>query len=182
MAITPFRRQKLERMFALLDLDRDGVIDETDFLRRVDAFARLRAWDRDSAIYLRNAVIATDEWENLRQGADSDDDGKVTRDEFLGYAERFLEDRDAVRAYARGDVQLLFDAMDRDVDSRLAVDEYREYLEVCRADPIGAERFFAHADLDRDGRITRAEFAHAFEEFYLSDDPSSVGNHLFGQI
>ena len=182
MPLTPLRRRKLSRMFAVLDLDGDGFVGRADFLRRVEAFARLRGWGADAPEYLRNRNASLEEWQGLCQGADVDDDGRVSRDEFLAYADTFLADRDAVRAYARGDVQLLFDAMDTDGDGVISTDEYRAYLEVCGVETDAADAFFLHAALDRDGRITRTEMSHAMEEFLVSDDPRAGGNFLFGDL
>lgn len=182
MPLTPFQKRKLEKMFAMLDLNRDGRVEAGDFARRVEAVARMRGWADDSPEYRRNRDFAMDEWENLRESAEVDEAGAVTLPAFLRYAEIFLGDRDGVRAYARGDVQLLFDAMDTDADGRISADEYRAYLEVCGLDAAGADSFFAHADLDADGRITRAEMTHAVEEFLVSEDPAAGGNFLFGPI
>ena len=182
MPLTPFQKRKLSRIFAVLDLNQDGLVDRADYVRRVDAVARLCQWPDDSPEYRRNLDFALEEWRSLCESADRDEDGEVTREEFLRYGETFLDDRGAVRAYARGDVQLLFDAMDLDGDGKIVLDEYRTYLEVSGVDASGAEVFFAHADLDEDGRITRAEMAHAVEEFLLSENPEAGGNYLFGPL
>jgi Ca2+-binding EF-hand superfamily protein len=180
--LSGLQQQKLSHMFALLDLDGDGRLEQRDYVGRVEALARLRGWSRDSAVYQRNLGHALEEWENLCESADTNQDGRVTLDEFLRFGATYLDDRDAVRSWARGDVQLLFDAIDTDSDGRISIDEYRVYLEVYGADASAAETFFAHADLDEDGRITRAEMAHAFEEFFLSSDPAAAGNLLFGPL
>lgn len=182
MPLTPFQKRKLEKMFAMFDLNRDGRVEERDFAHRVEAVARARGWDPESAEYRRNRSFALDEWENLRENAEVVDGGGVTLDAFLRWGEIFLGDREGVRAYARGDVQLLFDAMDTDGDERISADEYRTYLEVCGLDAAAADSFFAHADLDEDGRITRSEMTHAVEEFLLSEDPAAGGNFLLGPI
>ena len=182
MPLTPFQQRKLGRMFSVLDVNGDGRIERADFVRRVEAFARLRGWAEGSPQHERNFGFAQEEWENLAGSADVDEDGGVTREEFLRWADVFLSDRDGVAAYARGDVQLLFDAMDGDGDGKITVDEYRTYLEVCGADASGADAFFAHADLNEDGRITRAEMTHAMEEFLLSQNPEAGGNFLFGPV
>jgi len=182
MTVSGLLAHKFKRMFRVLDLNRDGVVDRRDLVARVDAFARLRGWAADSDAYRRNLEVALDEWQNLRESVDLDEDGGVTEAEFLGYAEIYLTDRESVRAYARGDAQLLMDAMDTDGDGRITEAEYREYLRVCGEDPSGAAVFFAHADLDEDGHLTRAERIHAVEEFLLSEDPAAGGNYLFGKL
>ena len=182
MPLTTFQRRKLATMFAALDLDHDGAIELTDYTRRVGAIAHVKGWLPDSPLYARNFAFALAEWGNLAESADTNQDGRVTLEEFLRYGENFLDDRDAVRAYARGDVQLIFDAMDVDGDGRLTVAEYRAYLRACGADDAIADAFFAHADLDEDGRVTRDELSHAVQEFLLSENPDAAGNYLFGPI
>lgn len=182
MSLTPLQQRKFSRMFHFLDVNRDGRVDRADFVARVEALARLCGWAEDSPQYRRNHDFALDEWDNLRRSADADADGGVSEPEFLRYADVFLTDREAVRAYARGDAQLLFDAMDTDADGMVTATEYGRYLEVCGADRSAATEFFRYADLDEDGRITRAEMAHAMEEFLTSTDAGAAGNYLFGPL
>src|SRR5690606_29069438 len=182
MPLTPFQKHKIRRLFAVLDVNRDGRVDRNDYIRRVQALARLSGWTEGSPEYERNLHSVLQEWESVRDSADLDEDGAVTADEYLRYADIFLDDRDAVRAYARGDVQLLFDAMDRDGDGRITLDEYRAYLQACGVDASAADVFFAYADLDEDGEMTRGEVSHAVEEFLISEDRSAAGNFMFGPL
>jgi Ca2+-binding EF-hand superfamily protein len=182
MPLTRFQKQKLATMFAALDVDHDGTIQLSDYTRRVEAVARMKGWLRDSEQYARNYGFALAEWGNLSESADRDGDGRVTLQEFLRYGDIFLDDRDAVRSYAHGDVQLLFDAMDTERDGRITEAEYRAYLEVCGVDRSAADAFFHYADLNEDGYITRAEMSHAVEEFLLSENPDAAGNFLFGPL
>ena len=180
--MTPFQRRKLGRLFDAMDVNGDGHVGRPDFVHRVNALARMRGWHTTSPAYERNLRNALSEWQSVRESADVDENGRVSRDEFLHYADAFLSDREAIRAYARGDVQLMFEAMDADGDDRITVDEYRTYLKVCGLDASGADAFFAHADLDEDGRVTRDEMTHAVEEYLVSDDPAAGGNFLFGPL
>lgn len=182
MPLTPFQKQKIRRLFTVLDVNRDGRVDRSDFLHRVESLARLRGWSEVSPEYVRNRHYVLEEWEAVRDSADLDDSGAVALDEYLRYAEIFLDDPEAVQAYARGDVQLLFDAMDTDGDDAITLDEYRAYLAACGVDESAAEVFFEHADRDRDGAITRDEMARAVEEFLTSEDPEAAGNFMFGPL
>ena len=182
MSLTPFQKRKLARMFAALDVDGDGFLQRSDYTRRVEAVARLKQWTPESPEYARNLRVALQDWDGLRESADADDDERVSFDEFMRYADIFLDDRDAVRSYSRGDTQLLFDAMDADADGKISLEEYRTYLQVCGIDESAAEDFFTYADLDESGRITRDEMGHAMEEFLLSENPRAAGNFLFGRL
>jgi Ca2+-binding EF-hand superfamily protein len=182
VSLTPFQQRKFGRMFRVLDVNSDGIVDRQDFVERVERLARLCNWAPDSPQYQRNLQFALQEWENLRETAEIEGDGGITRDEFLRIAEVFYCDRQAVRAYARGDARLLFDAMDTDGDGKVTVREYGRYLEVCGLDASAADVFFHHADLNEDGSITSAEMTHAIEEFLLSEDASVGGSYLFGPL
>ncbi len=182
MPLSDFQKRKLARMIAVLDADGDGYVEIWDYTRRVEAVARHYGWHKDGPEYARNRRFAMLSWDALAESADADGDGRVSREEFLRWADAFLDDREAVRAYARGDIQLLFDAMDTDGDGRISEEEYRTYLEICGVDTSCAREFFAYADLDENGRIGRDEMSHAFEEFLLSTNPKAAGNYLFGPL
>ncbi len=182
MALTAFQKKKLGRMFDVLDANRDGFVESADYTRRVEAVARIERWTEDAPEYDRNLRFAQLSWDALAENADADGDGRVSRAEFMHWAEIFLDDRDAVRAYARGDVQLLFDTVDTDGDGRITETEYRRFLEICGVPTSAAHAFFAYADLDENGRIGRDEMSHAFEEFLLSTNPEAAGNFLFGPL
>src|SRR5690606_12717973 len=132
MPLTPFQKHKIRRLFSVLDVNRDGRVDRNDYVRRVQALAKLSGWAEGSPEYERNLHYVLQEWESVRDSADLNDSGAVTVDEFLRYADIYLDDPDAVSAYARADVQLLFDAMDTDADNAITVNECRAYLKACR--------------------------------------------------
>ncbi len=182
MALSAFQNKKLARMFQVLDADGDGYVESSDYTRRVEAVARIEGWAEDASEYDRNLRFAQLSWDALAESADADGDGRVSRREFMRWAEIFLDDRDAVRAYARGDVQLLFDTVDTDGDGRITEGEYRRFLEICGVDTSAAHAFFTYADLDENGRIGRDEMSHAFEEFLLSSNTAAAGNYLFGPL
>jgi Ca2+-binding EF-hand superfamily protein len=180
--LTLFQERKLARMFEVMDVNGDGLIDRSDFTARVAAVARLSCWGDHSPEYIHNLDASLKEWRALCETVDTDQDGSITIAEFLSWGNIFLDDRAAVRAWARGDVQLLFDAVDTDGDERITIEEYRTYLTVCGVDGSAADAFFAHADLNEDGRVTRSEMSHAVEEFFVSENPKAGGNFLFGPL
>jgi Ca2+-binding EF-hand superfamily protein len=44
------------------------------------------------------------------------------------------------------------------------------------------EHAFAALDLDGDGVLSREELLRAARDYYTSDDPSAIGNLLFGRL
>jgi Ca2+-binding EF-hand superfamily protein len=182
MPLTEFQQLKLCKMFEVFDLNGDGKLKEEDFVRRSRAFARERGWTEESPEYREQMDFSLADWRNLQQAADTDDDGCVTRDEFLGYAALMLADPEALEQYAYHDAALIFKAMDADGDGRITIDEYRRYLRIYEVDDSAAHYFFEWMDTDRDGCITRDEIMRALSEFLLSEDLEAPGNFLFGPL
>lgn len=87
----------------------------------------------------RGAPTGADAERDMFDVLDLDEDGALTKLEFQKF-------RDGYCARPDPTGQLLFSLLDRDGDGRLKPSEFRQ--------------FFASADLDGDGYITRSKFAH----------------------
>jgi Ca2+-binding EF-hand superfamily protein len=180
--MSDFQRIKLARMFDVLDLNGDGYLEEEDFTRRAHQFAEERGWSWDSRDYREQLDFTRGDWHHLQQSTDADRDGRVTRDEFLGFADAMLADPDALEQYAYADADLIFRAMDSDDDGRITADEYRMYLRVYHIDGAHARPLFERLDTDGDGFVTRDEILLALKDYLFSDDYEAPGNFLFGPI
>lgn len=182
MAMSDLQRKKMTRLFEVMDVNGDGFLEEADYTRRADVFADQRGWAHDSAHYREHLDFNREDWRALREFADRDGDGRVTRDEFLAFAEDLLADLQAVEAYAYTDALLLFKAMDADDDGRITAEEYARYLQIYGLDASLAEDFFRRADLDHDGYITHWELVEAMRDFLLAPHPEAAGNYLYGPL
>lgn len=182
MALSDFQRFKLNRMFEVYDVDGDGCIEEEDFTRRAHLFAEERGWADDSAEFREHFAFTLADWQNLRGATDADGDGRVTRAEFLAFAEAMLGDAAALEQYAYQDADLIFRAMDADADDRITANEYKMFLRVYHIDPDHANYFFARLDRDSDGFVSREEIRQALQEYLFSDDLEAPGNYLYGPL
>ena len=182
MPMSDFQRMKLARMFDVYDLNGDGFLEEEDFTRRAHQFAEERGWSNDSHDYREQLEFTRADWQNLREATDADRDGRVTRDEWLSFAEYMLADPDALDQYAYGDADMIFRAMDSDHDGKITADEYRMYLRVYHIDGVHARPLFERLDTDGDGFVTRDEILQALREYLFSDDFEAPGNFLYGPI
>ena len=182
MPLSDFQRTKLARLFDVYDLNGDGLLEESDFTRRAHQFARERGWTEESSDFRELLDYTREDWVNLQLNTDADGDGAVTRDEFIGFADRRLTGEDAVDDYAYADAYLIFRAMDADHDGKITADEWKMFL---RAHHIGcdsAHYFFQKIDNDEDGFVTRDEISRALKEFFFSNDIDAPGNCFYGRL
>jgi Ca2+-binding EF-hand superfamily protein len=123
--LTQFQQRKLARMFDLYDANQDGYIDAADYARVGEGFATATGCAPGSADYeqLRAAYLGF--WEQLRQAADADQDGKVTREEFVASYETLLAMRETIAGVSQAILQLT----DRDGDGFIDPDELLQNVE-----------------------------------------------------
>ena len=125
--LTKEQLSSYNRVFAFMDLDRDGRHSKVEFIDRgryLTPFARrgiFNAADADQdgfvtrAEYLLNRII-TDEAKSILQAMDDNDDGIIQRDEFLRCTFPTVEDPELARS--------AFKALDTNRDGELTTPEY----------------------------------------------------------
>ena len=166
--------------FARLDRNHDGVVTRDEFANPLpynSAEARFGEMDVDNKGYINR-----NEWrgESLSFDAvDRNGDNRITMDEYLsrgtayGYGtleSRFAQlDRNHNGWLSRGEWRgeaLSFDAVDRNGDNRITLDEYLNQNAGLNGNPSGygssdREARFARMDRNRDGVISRYEWSES---------------------
>jgi len=175
---TQFRQRKLARIFDLYDVNKDGYIDASDYARVGEGFGTATGSAPGSADNEKLRSTYLEFWEHLRQAADADHDGKVTREEFSAYHEALSAMRETVAGYARA----LLRMADRDGDGKISPAEYAALGQAYGLDAPAAAEAFGHLDRDGDGFIDTEELLQNVEEFFYGDDPNAPGNWLVGPL
>src|SRR5215469_15498544 len=118
--LSQFQERKLARMFDLYDVNKDGFIEAADYERVGEGFATGTGAAPGTPDYEQLRATYLGFWEHLRQAADADGDGKVTRAEFLASYETLL----AMRETIAGVSQAILKMTDRDGDGRISREEF----------------------------------------------------------
>jgi hypothetical protein len=178
------QQQKAAHYFDLIDADDNGLIEPADFQRRADRLAEvLRVTNETERDRLRRRMMLW--WEHLSSLADENDDGRITREEWRMYWERFkvavslgnnqrsLEKLERVARHT-------FRAIDRTDSGKVTEKEFSNWL---AAWDLGQhERVVRRLDRNDKGYLTENDLMEAIKEFYLSNDPDAPGNVLYGEL
>ncbi len=186
---TELQKQKLIHMFELLDVDGNGVLEYEDFRMVVDTMAAERGWNSANRRY--RSLVASNRrlWKMISRPIDIDDDGSITLIEWLAFHIRAFvsspqhenfkpEFSSALSATAK----FFCDMLDSDGDGKVSLEDYILFCGAYNVGPDEARQAFALFDRDGSGDITQEEVEAMVKEFYLSEDPESLGNRFFGSL
>lgn len=171
--------QKLSLRFDLLDRDRNGYVDQNDYVELADRVSA--EFDRPSsgreADNLRRSYLNM--WTELMDRLNREPDGRLSRTEFVEAFARIGDDDGggSFRRYLGSIVQSMMDVCGTD-----QVDEetFHRVSSGSGLSPERARAAFERIDTDHDGVLSREELLTACEEFHFSRDPDAPGNRLFG--
>ncbi|MGH8879545.1 MAG: EF-hand domain-containing protein, partial [Stackebrandtia sp.] len=120
-------------------------------------------------------------WNQLRQDFDTDNDGRVTLEEFVAAYKDGRGDPERYFAEQLGrTVKVVVDMVDTDHDGFISETEYLTLMKVA-TDRESAQAGFQALDTDGDGRISVAEFQVGVHQLMLSSDPTAAGTGMLGK-
>ncbi|KOX77232.1 Calexcitin-2 [Melipona quadrifasciata] len=138
-----------------------------------------RGWSADNpkAQSIRDTLLKM--WDNLRQGADTDQDGQVSRDEWFELWEEYAKNPSNASEWQQDYMSVTFQLFDASGDK--SIDE-NEYCNVCRYHGVAeAEAREAFKKLGVGQEITWDKFTNLWKQYFSSDEPTAAGNFIFGK-
>ncbi len=178
--LTDLQKRKISNLFAVHDLDRDGVLHQQDFDEYTRRVASTRDWKPGSPQYdeVRSRFMTF--WTGLAASADTSHDQRITITEWLDYWDKILAKRELYDSIPQPIADSMFHLLDQNGDGQITLDEYSTIYEAGGLDPKQAKEAFANLDLDHDGRLSIDEMMTLLGQFFRSNDAKSPGNWLFG--
>ena len=174
-------RTMLERRFAVIDTDGNGVWQRDDghlLTRRLcEAFGH----GEDSAAGRAMATAQQALFDAMLAYMDANDDQEISRDEFVAAVGPDLADRPGFDAAVGTTARTLIQVADTDGNGVLDAGEYTRLAAVYGARAEEAERAFGQLDQDRNGMLDVTELTLAISQFFASRDPRAPGNVAFGR-
>lgn len=184
LMLSDHQRRMRTKVFDLLDFDKDGFLEQSDFELIARNIADIRGWQGGSSEYGDIMAKYAAIWTVLYAPRDQNGDGKVSLDEYLAVAATDVGEVEEIQEHRGGIVaetaRSLFDILDLDSNGVIGLEEYRTILKVFGIDEDVADEVFPRLDLNGDGHISRTEFAQLVQEYFAGDDRQAPGNWLFG--
>ncbi|MFF8279830.1 EF-hand domain-containing protein [Streptomyces lateritius] len=155
-------------IFAMLDVDGDGVVSRQEYLTRPARAAAVSGRGGDDPL----VAAAHAAHERVYASMDADGDGRVTFEEYATWAgaESFEE-------VCRAALGSLFDLADTDADGALDRDEFTRLREALGNPADNAGAAFDALDTDSDGRVDREAYLASIRA-YVTGGASGMAEAL----
>jgi Ca2+-binding EF-hand superfamily protein len=181
--LTDFQRRKLSRMFEMYDVDKNGLVEQTDYEQIAKNLSSIYGLSAGSPERAQLHATHMAFWNSVRQLSSEQAQSRVTREEFVNGYGKLVGNKQSFLAQMGGLADAVIAISDRNGDGQLSVKEYADNLRgfdmaLSEQDAIEAAR---HLGIDGDGQLSRAEIMRLLEEFFYSEDPKAVGNGLLGK-
>lgn len=177
------QKEKVDLLFRQLDTNADGFIDFGD----VSALAHriLDGVGQSGDSGKGRELLRTFEkvWEQLARDMDADGDARVSPEEFAqGMSVSLLTSEGAYDRYFHPAVAAAYKVVDTDGDGTVSPAEFRALQRAFGTPVEQIDGIFEQFDSDGNGRLHAAEMTQHARDFYMSADPASPGNGLFGPL
>lgn len=171
--LSDIRQRKFTGVFSTLDSNGDGFLEASDFEAVYRTMVQQRGFQPGSAAYDRVQSTIMSQWQAIQTSADSDQDGRVTLNEYLQFIGALYQSPDGVTQFAGATSDQIITTFDSDGDGRLNLAEFRDFADGWRIPADRTEAIFRHLDKNDDGQVSRDEMMTLVSDFYFNDDPNT---------
>ena len=173
-------RTMLERRFAVVDTDGNGMWQPADYQLLTRRLCETFGRDPDSAAGRALAAAQEALFDIMLAHMDANGDCVISRDEFVAAVGPGIGHRAGFDTAVEAAVGSLIQVADTDGNGVLDAAEYARLAAVYGTHADAAERAFGRLDQDRNGVLDAAELRLAIRQFFASRDPDAPGNVAFG--
>jgi Ca2+-binding EF-hand superfamily protein len=172
----------LERRFAVIDTDGNGVWQRDDYQLLTRLLCETFGLAADSAAAHALASAQRTLFDMMLSHMDVNHDQEISRDEFVAGLSRAIKDRAGFEVAVGTAARTLIQVADQDGNGVLDAGEYARLAAVYGARVDEAEQAFGRLDQDHNGVLDAAELKLAISQFFASRDPGARGSVAFGRL
>lgn len=182
--MTDFQQRKLSYLFSLLDINRNGFLQLSDFSDIADRLLEKTGYELQSKQHRFVVEKCVGLFYRLLKDIKSGT-REVQLYHWLEFFEKSFANEDAdevLDSYVQLFFSFIFQMFDENNDGYISQKEYRDIFEIYNIDHMSIDAAFEAMDSYKDGRLSRYELKHAIETFFTSDDPTDSRNYIFGDF
>ncbi len=180
--LTAAEQAMLERRFAVIDTDGNGVWQRDDYQLLTRLLCETFGLAADSAAARALASAQRTLFDMMLSHMDVNHDQEISRDEFVAGLSRAIKDRAGFEVAVGTAARTLIQVADQDGNGVLDAGEYARLAAVYGARVDEAEQAFGRLDQDHNGVLDAAELKLAISQFFASRDPGARGSVAFGRL
>jgi Ca2+-binding EF-hand superfamily protein len=179
--LSEFQTTKLTYLFVLLDVEKNGVIRDEDFLVLNEKLQEVRDHE-DSKKETKNLSLPF--IRALLRDLNKSVFDEINHREFLDFFNGLLssDDDEMLDEYSQLLLGFIFGYFDENKDGFISKEEYEQLFHVFGMVDDESVEAFGILDRNNDERLSRYELANAIETFLTSDDPENPDNFIFGRF
>ena len=166
---TPFQREKLDRVWNIMDIDKDGKCTRDDFIE----------WGRRvaSASGIEFILDLEESYASVWESYFGDEKGK-SKDRWIDFMSSIADIPDVIEIGAKNALKM-FDAIGIDHDGLVNHAHFYHFVHALGVSKSDSEKAFKIIGADADGFLSSEEFALACSHYYFDKGPSKYQN-FFG--
>jgi Ca2+-binding EF-hand superfamily protein len=179
---TNIHHQKMEHLFRSFDHNGNGYLEKRDLESMADRVASGHPAGRDAAKRDQLKSSFQTFWQAISP-LDKDNDGRVSRDEFVNYFHQLAKDTKATPSQVVSAISnALFLSADSDGNGSISPEEFKT---ICKAYKVSDENikkaFDMHARTNK-SQLSRSEWDALVKEMFYSTDANSGGSLLLMSV
>jgi len=177
--LSELQTQKITRLFNVMDLDGNGVLEVDDYKIVCQNLGNIRGWNEDSSEYQAIYDAFMLDWENVKNMS-SEQNGQVTLEDWLKFHDYALQTKEVYDISVTAIADQILNLFDFNQDGKFQFEEFAAFHKAYQIDESLAKSIFPKLDTAGQGYLTRDEILELIDQFFKSNDPSAKGNQLFG--
>ncbi|CAK9293340.1 unnamed protein product [Gordionus sp. m RMFG-2023] len=193
--LNDFQKKKLLFVFSVFfDINRDGVIEKSDFDLALEKIAGIHKWGKSDNKYTIAKSTLGSIWNLLRSKADANQDDIVTQSEwFLMWSESISHykchhnhedvkepcDKEAMPDWEKKFMQFMFDVIDISGDGIIDEIEFLTFFKVYDFTETECKIAFSNLTNNKKVKIDREMYRKFWRQYFLGNVQEEPGNWIF---
>lgn len=178
--MTEFQKIKIEYLFSVLDSNGNQILQPDDFTGVAENLSDILGYEKDSKLRLELKLRSYRLFVQILADIGKEEIN-ITLDEWRKFFSFIGSVRPQfIKRYVTRVVNYFFSLFDENGDSLINRQEYGNMFKAYGIDQEYLEVAFNKLDENSDDYINKDELINGFYDFFLSSDPESPGNWIFG--